>query len=178
MKMLTTKDAALALGVSPTTIKRWASHFQNRFSKDENGHYVFPESDMEKLAFIKQQLEKRYSLSQIVLEDKPAADSVPASPVPSVSPADICAELSKRLDQLEHKLSQKAEDVVSVQLLEHRKELDELTVSVKQLLQSMETIKRTFAQLQKQTDSFTTASGYSKPPEPKKRRLLASLFQL
>ncbi|CAG7625187.1 MerR family transcriptional regulator [Paenibacillus allorhizosphaerae] len=182
--MYSTKEAAHVLQVSPTTIKRWASHFQNRFSKDELGHYVFEEGDMENLAIIKKQLEMKLSLSQIVLPD---ADPVPqqskAEPVyagqasgsrvaPVTQMTAPYGEIEKRLRYVESKLSEKADDIVCLQLLEHRRELEELSRTVKQLTQHMEEVACSLSDLNKQSEALA----YQHKPA-KRRRLLASLFQ-
>ncbi|CAG7643749.1 Chromosome-anchoring protein RacA [Paenibacillus solanacearum] len=181
--MYSTKEAAQLLQVSPTTIKRWASHFQHRFSKDELGHYVFEESDMEKLAFIKQQLELKLSLSQIDLpEEKPAARQSKPLPADTGQASDAHAssftrmtaqygEIEKRLRHVENKLTEKADDIVCLQLLEHRRELEEISRTVRQLSQHMEEVACSLADMHKQTE----AREREQPPT-KRRRLLASLF--
>ncbi|WP_186446210.1 MerR family transcriptional regulator [Paenibacillus cremeus] len=207
--MYTTREAAQALNVSPTTIKRWASHFQSRFSKDDQGHYVFTDHDLEALNFIKEQLEKRQILSQIVLEEDQSLAATPSavspspalSPVPPSAPAastavqasepqsaaihppnpapqlnDALRELTRRLTRVEYSLSQKAEDVVTLQILEHRNEIDELSKQVKILSQSLEGMQRSLTSLLHQAE--VAASIASMPKPPKRKSMLASLFQL
>ncbi|MCZ8517392.1 MerR family transcriptional regulator [Paenibacillus filicis] len=183
MKMWTTKEAAEALNVSPTTIKRWASHFVGRFTKDEWGHYVFSENDLEKLSFIKKQLDQRLQLNQIEFDAQAAsmkqavletaAASADAAGFQAEQLAEYCHEMKRRCDSLEYKLSTKADEVVSIQLLEHRRELDDLTRSVKLLLQNTENLNQSINLLQKRSEAF-----FSVPQTAKKKTLLASLFQL
>lgn len=67
MGVLKTKDAADALGVSPTTVKRWVLHFSHCFQKDRLGHYAFTEQDISRLQFIKHRIEEGSGLEQIEL---------------------------------------------------------------------------------------------------------------
>lgn len=67
MVVLKTKDTADALGVSPTTVKRWVLHFSRCFQKDRLGHYVFSEQDVCRLQYIKSRIEQGSSLEQIEL---------------------------------------------------------------------------------------------------------------
>ncbi|WJH33383.1 hypothetical protein N6H14_25485 [Paenibacillus sp. CC-CFT747] len=88
-------------------------------------------------------------------------------------------QLNGRLDAMEHKLAEKAGTVVSVQLLQHRKELDELRSSLHQLSQYVEAIDKSLSHLQKLAEPAPVAAAYAGPPRTEKRKtLLASLLHL
>lgn len=87
-------------------------------------------------------------------------------------------DVRERLQRLEQALAQKADDVVSVQLLQHRKELEELRQTVSQLAAAVE-------QLQMPMQMVAAASGWDSTnklaPIPlkqrtKKRSFLRQIF--
>ncbi|QAY67236.1 MerR family transcriptional regulator [Paenibacillus protaetiae] len=82
-------------------------------------------------------------------------------------------ELQERLNRLEAAMSRKADEVVSVQLLEHRRELDELRQSLKQLAASLEAIQ---APAKEQAAALMPMPLPSASERPKKRSLFRSIF--
>lgn len=101
-----------------------------------------------------------------------AADSLASASTANGNPLEASLEtLSKRLVELEAKLSRKASDVVSFQVLEHRRELDELRRSIGELACTLESLNDVFADLQ----------GRAAPPAaekaaPKRKFRLSSFF--
>lgn len=80
-----------------------------------------------------------------------AADSLASTSASTANGNPLEASLetvSKRLVELEAKLSRKASDVVSFQVLEHRRELDELRRSIGELACTLESLNDVFADLQ------------------------------
>ncbi|WP_372663474.1 MerR family transcriptional regulator [Cohnella sp.] len=135
--ILKTKDAAELLGVSQTTIKRWASHFPSFFHKDRNGHYALSDKQISLLIYIKDRVEQGDSLDQITLPTNPVLE--PLKPFDSLTtPMD---DMISRLREVERSLEQKADEVVSAQVLQHRVELEELRQVVAQLAASVETMR-------------------------------------
>ncbi|WP_308637515.1 MerR family transcriptional regulator [Paenibacillus silvisoli] len=149
MELVKSKDAAESLNVSQTTVKRWASHFPHYFQKDKFGHYIFTTQDLAMLAFIKEALERGDTMDMIVLpepEQPNATDSNPATGLieHEASTANSPGELSEiyfRLEQVEYKLEQKADEVVATQILQHRSELEELRRLVDYLAAAIENAK-------------------------------------
>jgi chromosome-anchoring protein RacA len=77
------------------------------------------------------------------------ADSLASASTGNGNPLEASLEtVSKRLVELEAKLSRKASDVVSFQVLEHRRELDELRRSIGELACTLESLNDVFADLQ------------------------------
>jgi chromosome-anchoring protein RacA len=141
MALLKTKEAAQLLTVSETTVRRWVSQFPSSFHKDMHGHYTFDETALDKLHLIKQELEDGSSLQAINLSpDSP--DSPDLLPLTPPTPAyEDREELLNRLSRLETSLSQKADEVVTYQLLSHRQELDELRHILTKLTASMDALQ-------------------------------------
>jgi chromosome-anchoring protein RacA len=171
MKVLKTKEAAQELGVSQTTIKRWVSFFHLSFRKDRFGHYVFSDEDITKLQHIKEQIEQGMNMSQI---DLPPLDSAQEASASSEQPGLDADELLARIKQLEQRLAQKADDVVSFQVLQHRKELEEIRKSVEQLAATVEDLRKT----QPKPSLLHAEPKAADQPQklPRKRSLIGSLF--
>ncbi|MFB9274789.1 MerR family transcriptional regulator [Cohnella cellulosilytica] len=140
MRNLKTKEAAERLGVSQTTVKRWASHYPASFRKDPLGHYVFSQREFGLLQSIQAEIERGRTLEQIVLPAASTPDE-PASRPADEAAAERRRELQLRLCEIERSLDQKADEVVSVQVRQHRDELDELRRVVAQLAAAVETLE-------------------------------------
>lgn len=135
--ILKTKDTAELLSVSQTTIKRWASHFPASFHKDRNGHYAFSDKQISLLIFIKERVDQGDPLDQIILPTHSVLEQV--KPFDNLTTP--MEDLLSRLREVERSLGQKADEVVSAQVLQHRVELEELRQVVSQLAASVETIR-------------------------------------
>jgi chromosome-anchoring protein RacA len=148
MEYLKTKEAAAALGVSPTTVKRWASTKPERFRKDASGHYIFLPEDLSVLASVKGTGEPVDAAGDPAPLPVPAVRlgqaREPEGPRSAVPPG--WEELTDRLRELERGLDRKAGEVVTYQILEHRRELDELRASVRELACSLDSLAETLQQ--------------------------------
>lgn len=137
MTLLKTKEAALQLAVSETTIRRWVSLFPSSFHKDMFGHYIFDEQAIDKLRRIKIELEEGTILHDIKLAP---LNPLLAGPYP-VTEFREPETLLIRINRLEASLSNKADEVVSFQLLHHRKELEDMRHTLSQLVATMEMLQ-------------------------------------
>jgi len=178
MDVLKTKEAAFALGVSQTTVKRWVIAFPAFFTKDRLGHYIFSDSDIIRLRYIKERIDLGDSLDQLDLRGTDKADDAEAGPgreEPSEpSPSQQEDELIARIKQMEYLLSQKADDVVSMQVLQHRKELEALNQVVKQLTETVALLESKWTRppiIEKEIQLPVHQS------HRRKRSILRSLFQ-
>ncbi|MFF2482264.1 MerR family transcriptional regulator [Paenibacillus sp. NPDC058071] len=148
MELLKTKEAAMRLAVSETTVRRWVSLFPSSFPKDRFGHYLFDEAALEKLRQIKSELEGGTGLPDITLEETASVSPVawPPSPALSRTASAYTAAAAEpetlliRISQLEDALSHKADEVVSFQLLHHRQEMEEIRQTLAQLAASVEAL--------------------------------------
>jgi chromosome-anchoring protein RacA len=134
MDIAKTKDASELVGVSQTTIKRWASQFPSFFQKDRFGHYVFSEKQISLLIYIRSHIERGDSLDQITLPINLTSEPAKKQVVEE-TPMD---ELFSRIHEIERSLGQKADEVVSSQVLQHRSELEELRQMISQLAATVE----------------------------------------
>ncbi|MBW7456586.1 MerR family transcriptional regulator [Paenibacillus sepulcri] len=174
MDVLKTKDAAAALGVSQTTVKRWVSMFPAHFIKDRFGHYIFTDQDISRLRYMKERIDQGESLDQLELESAACKEAVEPESVMD-SAAGYSDEVLLRIQQVEHLLSQKADDVVSMQVLQHRKELEDLNRIVNQLMESVQQLENKWTRSRPLDKEIHLPDLQS---HRKKRSLLRSLFQL
>ncbi|MEW5322779.1 MerR family transcriptional regulator [Geobacillus thermoleovorans] len=138
---LKTSDVAARLGVSPKTIQRWVRKYDIPLRKNEAGHYLFDEKTVALL--------ERVKFEQGAAMEAPLTPKRPPTPLRNNIPIDALHEsiepeitrVSSRLEQLERQLEQKADDVVSIQLLHHRQEMEEIVArlaSLEQLVARLE----------------------------------------
>jgi chromosome-anchoring protein RacA len=140
---LKTSVVAKRLGVSAKTIQRWVKKYDIPCEKNEAGHYVFDEqavTKLEKIKFLGVDEQENEQVEQI-------------------------EKIHGRLNQLEQKIDQKADDVVSFQLLQHRKEMEEM-------LQQLQQLEQRLANLEQQK----TVHIPQEEPKKAKRRGIISLF--
>ncbi|MBW9218621.1 MerR family transcriptional regulator [Anoxybacillus ayderensis] len=111
---LKTSAVAKRLGVSTKTVQRWVKKYNIPCTKNEAGHYVFTNEAIEQL--------EKYKFLGVDEEEK--------------------EHIEQRLDELERKIEQKADDVVSFQLLQHRREMEEMLQHIQQLEQRIAELER------------------------------------
>ncbi|MBB6281954.1 MerR family transcriptional regulator [Geobacillus subterraneus] len=159
---LKTTDVAARLGVSPKTVQRWVRKYDIPLRRNEAGHYLFDEKTVALLERVK-------------FEQGAALEAPPAPDRPSTPPRNVpidalfqgyvepeLTRVASRLDQLEQQLEQKADDVVSIQLLHHRREMEEITARLTALEQLV-------ARLEQQLNNRPPSS-HETPDEPKRKR--------
>lgn len=175
MGILKTKDAADLLSVSQTTIKRWASTFPNFFQKDRFGHYIFSEQEIDLLIHIKDRVDHGESLDCIVLmANKQPSETLHDETLLHMH--DPSKDLLARIEHIERSLDQKADEVVSVQLLRQREELEELRQMIVQLAASIETIQSSSSKSYLSHEEIHPAGIAKLQTPPRKRSLLRSIF--
>lgn len=127
---------AKRLGVSTKTVHRWIKQFQLDCRKNEHGHYVFDEEDVIHFKSIQQKVHENMAENQDSTP-KPVrrATAVKTTHEPAEAPdvREQLESLESRVKANEKKLEEKADEVVSYQILQHRKEIEELQQKVKKL---------------------------------------------
>lgn len=116
--VLKTKDVSNLLGVSPNTVIRWVKNHNIDCQLNEQGHYVFDSAHVEQLKSIQLELKAGRKKEQATEE---RAEMVPRH----VFNRKV-KEMMEKIEALEYQLHQKADDVVTYQLLNHRKEIEEM----------------------------------------------------
>ena len=167
----------MVLGVSQTTIKRWVLNFSQAFHKDSFGHYKFTDQDMNCLLYIKKKVEEGERLDQIILPRDYSFDSRQSEIKETIKNNGInsSSEMLYRIRQIERTLMNKADEVVSMQVLQHRNELEDLRQMVEQLAASVEALQR-----KNDTTLYSSKDTHRSPQlqlSNKKKGLFRSLFQ-
>lgn len=134
-----TKEVSALLGVNPTTVQRWVKYFNLHCQINEHGHYIFLAPHVELLKEIHSQLREGKKLKDIKISSSHSdlvnvvADREKKDMVPRHVYFHKIDDMMERIEQLESKLSQKADDVVSYQLLNHRSEIDAMGKMLKNI---------------------------------------------
>lgn len=167
-----TKTVSKQLNVNPSTIQRWVKHFDLPYHKNNHGHLLFTEADIEQLKQIKDQLNSGLSMEDIKLtsNNEDAPGKTDNNRVTMTEYEKRLDELVEKTNQIETKLSQKADEVVSVRLYQHRSELDDLLKTITKAEERIETIETQLADFKTNDEQKLL---HEKKP---KRNWLVSLF--
>ena len=126
---MNTKSVAELLDISTSTVLRWVKQLNLDMERNEQGHFIFSEEKIDILKDVKQQLQ-----SGILLHDISIDKTKRIGVTKTVSPELNRSQLEERVNQMETSLNQKADSVVSYQLLQHRREIDDLQEQVSFLI--------------------------------------------
>ncbi|MBS4190711.1 MerR family transcriptional regulator [Bacillus sp. FJAT-49705] len=136
---MNTSAVAKLLGVSPSTVQRWVRQLELQMDRNELGHYLFTEEDIQLLRQVQEQLNKGIILQDVSITDKKARRGTMKA---SVSINDHATEkILKKLEELEQRINGKADDVVSYQLFQHRREIEDLQAELSQLIERIEKLE-------------------------------------
>lgn len=183
MDLVKSKEAAMSLNVSQTTVKRWASHYPTVFRKDRFGHYTFDEQDLALLGHIKAAIERGETMEQIRLPLAPANAEQPRlleAFLETAASSELLrapdSDMLTRILQVERRLEQKADEVVNAQIRQHREELEELRRMIEKLTVTVEQAREAapVAEELRRGAAETAAASNEKPS--RKRGLFRSMF--
>jgi chromosome-anchoring protein RacA len=169
---LNTGEVAKLLGVSISTVQRWVKQLKLPMEKNDRGHYLFKEEDIELLKEIHQQIQQGVLLSDIAPNyEKKARIGV----VRDVENVPAIEKLSSKINELETKLNDKADSVTTYQLLQHRREIEELQNQIKTLTNKINLLEK---QLTPQTDieKDSPYENIKKERKNKKKNFVSHLF--
>jgi chromosome-anchoring protein RacA len=172
---MNTSEVANLLGVSSSTIQRWVKQLELPMERNERGHYFFNQEDIELLKSIQTQIQNGVLLQEIapIKEKKTRKGSVKA-----VETNAEVERLYKIVTELEAKVNSKADSVTSYQLLQHRREIEELQGQINKLTTQVD-------QLQSKLNEILTPTVKDKPlvfdldhdrGRKKKKSFVSSLF--
>lgn len=165
--MMKTSDVAKELGINPKTVLKWVKQHDIPCEKNELGHFEFTKQHLEQLKQIQSK-----SHSQRV----PSVPKREGTVSFSIEQTEKWQEMQNQIDQLlmrlmenERRLEEKAGEVVTFQILEHRSEIDDLQKKVEKL-------EARIQQLEEQKQSESSLSNPREKPIPKWKAFLASLL--
>ncbi len=172
---MNTTTVAKLLKVSPSTIQRWVKQLDLNMERNELGHFIFTGEDVELLKSIQKQISLGSVLQEVTVEKKQIRKGMLKSKEHEIS-QDILA----KIDQLEKRIDQKADEVVSYQLLQHRHEIEELQNKVSNLAEQLTKIDTTKNEAKEKTlTEKVIIFDDSKPKRKlKKKNILSSFFSL
>jgi len=132
---MNTSALAKRLGVSTKTIRRWIKNFDLTCNRNEHGHYVFSEEDYKLFCSIRDQLKNGTPSNEVEVHQVRKGNIRFMNGTIQLQPPQQqqLASLMDRIERTEEKIDQKADDVVSYQILQHRKEIDELSQKLEKL---------------------------------------------
>lgn len=178
---LNTNEVAKEIGVSSKTIQRWVKQLNIPVARNELGHYEFHDDIVQLLKEVKRQMNEGVILHDIrlpiheetVQQLSPAVEtSASAQRIEALEEQvkkllqqqSHTSHIETRFQEIERKLAKKADEGVSYQLLQHRKEIEELTATLERLTATLTQPSKGEAEKEK---------GH---PEIKKKRVLFPLF--
>lgn len=113
------------LGVSSSTVQRWVKHLGLEMERNEFGHFLYSQEDVETLKEFKEQIQSGIPIQHIQVR-KPTRRG-------SVKFLQKQSSLVDKVNKLERSIENKADSVVTYQLLQHRREIEELQGKIEQL---------------------------------------------
>jgi chromosome-anchoring protein RacA len=172
---------AKKLGVSPKAVVRIAQQLNLTIEKNKYGHFIFTQGDVDQmLEYHRSQMKQSQNYqatqktsSNDVEELKTQVNTI----VQNISSndfeqlADQLNTITKRLDRIEEQMQDKANDVVTYQLLQHRREMEEM----------LDRIQKLEAALKKEEPIYITPDPkptYEREKKPKRRKMIFSIFGL
>ncbi|WP_102274006.1 MerR family transcriptional regulator [Cytobacillus massiliigabonensis] len=171
---MNTSAVAKLLGVSSSTIQRWVKQLELQMERNELGHYSFTDEDIQLLKHVQEQLKKGVMLQDVTVEGKKTRIGV----VKSAGNDPFTEKLLERINEFEQRLNKKADDVVSYQLLQHRREIEELQAEVELLNKKIQCLEEGINKENQRIPSDQVFIFDKELPKKKSKRknLITSLF--
>ncbi|MBS8264314.1 MerR family transcriptional regulator [Mesobacillus boroniphilus] len=171
---MNTSAVAKLLGVSPSTIQRWVKQANLQMERSELGHYQFSEDSIEILKDIKEQLNNGVLLQDLKIKGRKHRKAA----IPVVKPDFSVDKLMKRMEEFENRLNRKADEVVSYQILQHRREIEELQNEVARLKEVITSMEETAAQQEHvaEEENQPALAPISSLRKFRKRNIIGSFF--
>lgn len=171
---MNTSEVAKLLGVSSSTIQRWVKQLELPMERNERGHYHFNQEDIDLLKNIQAQIQNGTLLQEIapVQEKKPRKGILTTAPESN-------AELERLymiVNELEAKVNSKADSVASYQLLQHRREIEDLQCQVIELTKQAEFLQSQLNEIKNAVMPSRALVFEQGKGNRKKKNLVSSLF--
>ncbi|NGP43748.1 hypothetical protein G4V62_01740 [Bacillaceae bacterium SIJ1] len=138
-----------------TTIRNWVRKYDIPCERNDKGHFVFHQEALDTLILLKKQ--------NGVLNDEPPTEKEGLPIDEFYSRMDALVD---RVDKIDRELKAKADDVVTVQMLQHRREMDELIEKVEHVERKIDRLVSQINQAPEQQEQSTLNE------KPKRKRLL------
>lgn len=153
--MYTTSQVAEQLQLTNKKVLLFSKKGKLNVEKSSNGTYLFTDEQMMK---IKEMSEASLQPAETKLNDQTNSLQI--------------IELGQKLDKIEEKLETKANEVVSVQILEHRREIEDLKKLVSKLGDEVLQLNESITSLKTELEDQKKIVAF----KPKKRFAILSIF--
>lgn len=172
---MNTSEVAKLLGVSTSTIQRWVKQLELPMERNERGHYHFSSEDIEVLQKIHEQLQNGTLIQEIApIKEKKS----PRKGAVKAVEDEALEKLITKVKEIEIDLNSKADAVVSYQLLQHRREIEDLQAQVNELTGQLENIQKLLSNLNISSQPEKPIVFDSSKGKRKKKNIVSSLFGL
>ncbi|MCA1321432.1 MerR family transcriptional regulator [Bacillus tianshenii] len=166
---LKTHEVAKELGMAPRTLRKWVQKYKIPCSKNDYGHYVYDQKAIVLLETLKANSEVAGTLDY----ETPLQCTEPSTINPPFEPKEQKMDLLyDRINRVERLLDQKADEVVSYQLLQQRKEIEELTKRIGELEEFIHTLQTP------NVKKYEPPLIFDQPVKTKRRGMFRSIFGL
>lgn len=170
---MSTAEVVKLLGVSRRTLMRWVNQLDMQLEKNELGHYQFSDADVDRLKEIQTQTNNQSSPQAIQTDNSSRKGTLKI--MPSFD-ANKVEELNERVNGLERTIRSKADDVVSYQLLQHRREMEELLKKITKLEKKVEELENAQSQREPLKDPTFVFDQSASSKKPRRKNLISSIF--
>ena len=168
---MNTSEVAKLLGVSASTIQRWVKQLELPMERNERGHYHFNNEDIDLLKNIQTQIQNGTLLQEIApVQEKKSRKGIVKVPENNVE----LERLYTIITELEAKVNSKADSVASYQLLQHRREIEELQNQVTVLTKQVESLQTQLYEIKK--NALPDIPLVLDKGNRKKKNIVSSLF--
>lgn len=165
---MNTRAVAELLGISVSTVQRWVKQLGLKMERNELGHFIFSEEDIELLKEVKIQLQQ----GKILQEIEVCSSSKRTGSLKTVQSDESVDKLMSKFKEIENSLQQKADSVVSYQILQHRREIEELQEQISNLTVKLANIEEL---LQKDQETAVSKENMKKAPK-KRNKIFQAIF--
>ncbi|RHW42045.1 MerR family transcriptional regulator [Neobacillus notoginsengisoli] len=172
---MNSSEVAKLLGVSTSTVQRWVKQLNLPMERNERGHYTFSEDDIPILEKIRDQIHNGALLQEIAPYQ---AKSPRKGTVKAVEASPDIEKLMMMFSDMERRIDSKADSVTSYQLIQHRKEIEELQNQVAELAAAIEKMEPRQGTNEQVAESalFDNADIPSSPGKRKKKKKVFGTF--
>lgn len=165
---MSTAAVAKSLGVSRRTLMRWVDQLNLDLEKNELGHYQFSDADIERLKEIQNSPSPQLQNHEHIRKGK-------VTHMSSLDTNKVDA-LTNRLEEIERKVQSKADGVVSYQLLQHRREMEELVGTIKKLELRIEELEKSQKKQETNKDPVLVFDQGQAPKKTRRKGLISSIL--
>jgi chromosome-anchoring protein RacA len=171
---MNTSEVSKLLGVSSSTIQRWVKQLELPMEKNERGHYYFTDADIAQLKKIHEQLQNGTLLHEITPDR--GQKNLRKGAIKTGNNDESLEKVWKKVNDLERTIHTKADSVTSYQLLQHRREIEELQKQVNLLTNQLEELQEKFKEMKTHSQIDKSLILDTGKVKRKKKNIVSSFF--